>query len=139
MLSCVSVMRVHIFNDQSKIQRGFQFIFHLEEFIFTCLLIGSTFLFFILDLETARKLELVVSQNAGNLCPENTLYGVLNKCCTLSGQRRLRSLVLQPSIDEEQINKRLDCVEELVNNQTLFISIKVFYVRLQFSLFIQSC
>ena len=83
--------------------------------------------FLFLDLETARKLELVHSQNSGNVCPENTLYGILNKCCTLSGQKRLRSLILQPSTDEEQINKRLDCVEELVNDPNLFISIKVLY------------
>lgn len=77
------------------------------------------------DLVTAQRLELVTSQNTGNVCPANTLFGVLNNCSTAGGQRRLRGLILQPSSDQNEINKRLDCVEELINDTNLFHSLKV--------------
>ncbi len=66
-----------------------------------------------------------MNQNIGYACPQNTLYGVLNQCNTAGGQRRLRAVILQPSSDESEINGRLDCVQELIQNPELFFSLKV--------------
>ncbi|XP_065204107.1 mutS protein homolog 4-like [Planococcus citri] len=77
-----------------------------------------------IDLETSQKLELVISQSIGNTTTENTLYSVLNNCCTIGGQRRLRSLILQPSTEQSVIEERLDCVTEMIETPELFYSLK---------------
>lgn len=77
------------------------------------------------DFETSQKLELVVSQSIGNTTTENTLYSVLNHCSTIGGQRRLRSLILQPSTEQTVIEERLECVNELMETPELFYSLKV--------------
>jgi DNA mismatch repair ATPase MutS len=47
----------------------------------------------------------------------NTLYDMLNCCVTPGGMRTLRSCLLQPCVDAEVINGRLDVIQELVRNQ----------------------
>lgn len=91
--------------------------------------LNSVNCFVMKDLETTQKLELVISQNVGHHSTSNTLFGVLNNCSTLGGQRRLRALILQPSTDEAEINARLDCVQELIENSEVFFSLKVSFVN----------
>lgn len=72
----------------------------------------------LIDPSTAKSLELIVN----NVDPRSkySLFDTINCTHTRSGFRLLRSNILQPSTDLDLINKRLDLVEELVNNETLF-------------------
>ena len=45
-----------------------------------------------------------------------TLLGVLDQCATSLGARKLKTWMLRPSIDREELNARLDAVEELAKN-----------------------
>jgi DNA mismatch repair ATPase MutS len=47
------------------------------------------------------------------------LYDRLNTCVTNGGARTLRSCLLQPSANVNEINDRLDFVEELMQNQAV--------------------
>ena len=67
----------------------------------------------ILDAATVRNLELVEPLFAGET-RESTLLWVLDKTKTGMGGRLLRKRLLAPSIDELEINSRLDAVEELL-------------------------
>lgn len=78
-------------------------------------------------METSQKLELVNSENLGPMSSSNTLFGVLNNCSTIGGQKHMRALILQPSSDESEINARLDCVQELIENPEIFFSLKVHF------------
>lgn len=72
-----------------------------------------------IDNETVRNMELV--QNIMSLKTVNTLYGtsemcqaeagLLNTCFTPMGSRTLRHNILQPTLDHDLINNRLDVVE----------------------------
>ncbi|XP_039522600.1 mutS protein homolog 4 isoform X2 [Pimephales promelas] len=55
---------------------------------------------------------------------EHTLFGVLNYTKTGGGERRLRSNILEPLLDEVTINSRLDTIEELLQNEELFFGLK---------------
>ena len=62
---------------------------------------------------TSRKhLEIVESSSEGN----STLLSILDSTQTAMGARLLRKILLQPLKSVEQINARLDAVEELIGN-----------------------
>ncbi|KAJ7418759.1 mutS protein-like protein 4 [Willisornis vidua] len=54
----------------------------------------------------------------------HTLLGVLNYTKTPGGSRRLRSNILEPLVDAETINMRLDCVQELLQDEELFFGLQ---------------
>src|SRR5580765_643486 len=66
--------------------------------------------YLVLDAVTVRNLELVepLFANTGN---EVTLFRALDATLTPMGKRLLRSWMLRPSIEMEEINRRLDAVE----------------------------
>ena len=64
-----------------------------------------------------------------NLCisvyrSEHTLLGVLNHTKTAGGARRLRSNILEPLVDVDTINIRLDTIQELLQDEELFFGLK---------------
>lgn len=74
------------------------------------------------DIESARSLELVVSQSKHTIV---SLLGTMDRCLTPMGRRLLRASILQPSCDERLILDRQSCVAELVANRSLCISLQV--------------
>jgi len=70
--------------------------------------------FMFLDRATRRNLELTETLREKN--KRGSLLWVLDKTKTAMGARMLRSFVEQPLINSKEINKRLDAVEEFVNN-----------------------
>ncbi|XP_039767855.1 mutS protein homolog 4 isoform X2 [Ornithorhynchus anatinus] len=75
-----------------------------------------------IDSSSAQNLELVVNnQDCRN---SHTLFGVLNYTKTPGGSRRLRSNILEPLVDVETINMRLDCVQELLQDEELFFGLQ---------------
>ena len=64
-----------------------------------------------LDWATRRSLELTESLRTGE--KRGSLLWVLDKTRTAMGARTLRKFVEQPLIDKNEINRRLDAVEEL--------------------------
>ncbi len=69
-----------------------------------------------LDNATRKNLEIIF-----NIRNEETktLYWVMNNCMTPFGKRRLRNELIEPLIECEKINDRLDGVEELKNKEFL--------------------
>ena len=65
----------------------------------------------ILDAVTVRNLELLEPLFAGE-SKESTLIHVLDQTCTGMGGRLLRNRLLRPSLQIEEIDARLDAVEE---------------------------
>jgi len=74
-------------------------IYHPERYMF-------------LDTTTRRNLELTVSLREGSR--RGTLLAVLDRSVTAMGGRILRSWLLQPLLDRDRIEARLDAVQELV-------------------------
>ncbi|KSV59947.1 DNA mismatch repair protein MutS [Acetivibrio ethanolgignens] len=70
--------------------------------------------FMVLDSSTRRNLELTETLREKN--KRGSLLWVLDKTKTAMGARMLRSFLEQPLIDEEEINRRLDAIEELNQN-----------------------
>ncbi|MFA6431851.1 MAG: DNA mismatch repair protein MutS [Candidatus Margulisiibacteriota bacterium] len=70
--------------------------------------------FMFIDSVTRRNLELV--QTVKDKFFPGSLLWVLDKTKTSMGSRLLRNFILQPLLDEKEINERLDAVEELANN-----------------------
>ncbi len=68
----------------------------------------------LLDPSTLRNLELI--DPAFGESRAATLLGVLDECSTSFGARKLKAWVLRPSLDREELNSRLDAVEELAGN-----------------------
>lgn len=68
----------------------------------------------VLDHSTIRNLELV--SNAVNGTIKNTLFDVLNECKTIMGKRTLYSWILNPLLNKEKIDLRLNTVEKYVND-----------------------
>jgi DNA mismatch repair protein MSH2 len=62
-----------------------------------------------------QKLNRVKTQNI-NL--KTSVYGILNVCCTKFGSRMLRSWILQPLQDIDEIGIRLDVVELFLSNMS---------------------
>ncbi len=67
-----------------------------------------------LDPFTHRNLELTVNLREGK--KEGSLLGVLDQCCTPMGKRALRQWLENPLKDISAIERRLDGVEELLEN-----------------------
>uniref|UniRef100_A0A8C5VB46 MutS homolog 4 n=1 Tax=Microcebus murinus TaxID=30608 RepID=A0A8C5VB46_MICMU len=75
-----------------------------------------------IDSSSAQNLELLINNQD---CRNNhTLFGVLNYTKTAGGSRRLRSNILEPLVDTETINMRLDCVQELLQDEELFFGLQ---------------
>lgn len=55
---------------------------------------------------------------------EHTLLGALNYTKTPGGGRRLRSNILEPLLDVDTINIRLDTIQELLQDENLFFGLK---------------
>lgn len=70
--------------------------------------------FMVLDNSTRRNLELVETLREKQ--KRGSLLWVLDKTKTSMGARMLRKYVEQPLIEKEMVQKRLDAVEELLNN-----------------------
>ena len=68
----------------------------------------------VLDPSTLRNLELV--ESAFGESRAATLLGVLDHCATSLGARKLKTWMLRPSINREELTARLDAVEELAKN-----------------------
>ncbi|KAM9542038.1 mutS protein homolog 4 isoform 5-T5 [Guaruba guarouba] len=75
-----------------------------------------------IDSSSAQNLELVINNRDSRNC--HTLFGVLNYTKTPGGSRRLRSNILEPLVDAETINTRLDCVQELLQDEELFFGLQ---------------
>eukprot|EP00741_Cyanophora_paradoxa_P024743 tig00000293_g23887.t1 len=71
------------------------------------------------DLIPGDVLRLVAGVRTGD--PRRSLFGVLNLTRTASGARMLRTSLLQPLARREAINMRLDCLDELVAKDRLFL------------------
>ena len=76
--------------------------------------IYSTNDFMLLDANTRRNLELTETMREKNR--KGSLLWVIDRTRTAMGARLLRKWVEQPLITSSDINKRLDAVEELVND-----------------------
>ncbi|KAK6941539.1 DNA mismatch repair protein MutS, connector domain [Dillenia turbinata] len=73
-----------------------------------------------IDGQTLVNLEIF-----GNSADGGTLYGYLSNCMTSSGKRLLRNWICHPLKDVEEINKRLDVVEDLMaHNETMILMAK---------------
>ena len=70
--------------------------------------------YMIIDSSTRRNLELCETLREKQ--KRGSLLWVLDKTKTAMGARKLRSFIEQPLIDKEEIEKRLDAVEELKDN-----------------------
>lgn len=55
---------------------------------------------------------------------KHSLLGVLNHTKTPGGARRLRSNILEPLVDVDTINIRLDTIQELLQDEALFFGLK---------------
>ncbi|GAB1288253.1 MutS protein homolog 4 [Apodemus speciosus] len=75
-----------------------------------------------IDSSSAQNLELLV--NKQDYRSSHTLFGVLNYTKTAGGSRRLRSNILEPLVDVETISMRLDCVQELLQDEELFFGLQ---------------
>ncbi|XP_045064993.1 mutS protein homolog 4 [Coregonus clupeaformis] len=75
-----------------------------------------------IDSASATNLELVVNNRDHR--SEHTLLGVLNYTKTPGGGRRLRSNILEPLLDVDTINIRLDTIQELLQDEELFFGLK---------------
>ncbi|MCR5205499.1 MAG: DNA mismatch repair protein MutS [Lachnospiraceae bacterium] len=70
--------------------------------------------YMIIDSQTRRNLELTETMRDKNRV--GSLLHVLDKTGTAMGARMLRSFVEQPLLEKDEIEKRLDSIEELNNN-----------------------
>nr|XP_040055241.1 mutS protein homolog 4 isoform X1 [Gasterosteus aculeatus aculeatus] len=75
-----------------------------------------------IDSTSAANLELVVNNRDHR--SGHTLLGVLNHTKTPGGARRLRSNILEPLVDVDTINIRLDTIQELLCDTELFFDLK---------------
>ena len=90
----------YLFETQKQDLRALTHINHYE--------IGSHMT---LDKSTIRNLEITETLYDKNI--KGSLLGVLDKCKTAMGSRRLRQWLREPLNDPKEINRRLDGVEEL--------------------------
>ncbi|XP_058470955.1 mutS protein homolog 4 isoform X2 [Solea solea] len=75
-----------------------------------------------IDSASATNLELVVNNRDHR--SDHSLLGVLNHTKTPGGARRLRSNILEPLVDVDTINIRLDAVQELLQDEELFFGLR---------------
>ena len=67
--------------------------------------------FMVLDADTQRNLELTASIRDGST--KGTLLEILDQTVTAMGGRKMRQCLLQPLLDEKEIEERLSAVDEL--------------------------
>lgn len=82
-----------------------------------------------IDRTTLKNLELIESSQAGS--KKHSLFGVLDNTQTPMGARLLRNWILQPLLDLNQINKRQNAVEALLNNTSKIFDILKYIKDLQ--------
>lgn len=70
------------------------------------------------DKTTRKNLEL--TESVKDKMAEGSLFWAIDYTKTQMGKRRLRSWVEQPLLNIDFINSRLSCVEELINNKSIF-------------------
>ncbi len=70
-----------------------------------------------IDSQAVKSLELVESINGERF--SNNLFSVLDKCKTAMGSRYLKKSILFPLIKLNQINERLNIVQDLIANQNV--------------------
>ena len=75
-----------------------------------------------LDFNTIRNLELISSIR--NNDTHRSLFGILDHCSTAMGSRFLKRSIMFPFTNINQINKRLDMVEQLTKNYLLLPDLK---------------
>ena len=73
--------------------------------------------FLVMDANTRRSLELTASVRDGS--KKATLLWVIDQTCTNMGARNLKRWIEQPLRDSKRINKRLDSVQELIDNNRI--------------------
>nr|XP_032800364.1 mutS protein homolog 4-like [Petromyzon marinus] len=71
-----------------------------------------------IDGTTAANLELL--RNSHDPRSSHSLFGVLNYTRTRGGARRLRANIHEPLVDEEMLRSRLDCVDELMQEDNFY-------------------
>jgi DNA mismatch repair protein MSH4 len=82
-----------------------------------------------LDRATITSLELF--QNIRNAKGKSsTLFGLLNNTLTPQGRRMIRSALLQPSTNREEIAARHEAVGEFSSNEDLFMEVRASLKRL---------
>jgi len=67
----------------------------------------------VLDSTTITNLELLASTDGR---AAHSLFGIVNRTCTGMGARLLRQRLLRPSIDIQEINRRLDAVADAIRS-----------------------
>ncbi|KAF4555246.1 MutS domain V-containing protein 2 [Elsinoe fawcettii] len=74
----------------------------------------------LIDTATIRSLELI--QNSHDPRSKDCLFGLLNKTTTTMGSRLLRSSILQPLTDPDELRARFDALEELSTREDIFFA-----------------
>lgn len=69
-----------------------------------------------LDHVSVASLELIQGAREGRSRASN-LFGIMDRTHTPQGRRLLRSALLQPSTDRDEITRRQEVVEELVSRE----------------------
>jgi DNA mismatch repair protein MutS len=76
----------------------------------------------ILDMATIRNLDLVANSYTGSI--KDSLFATLDETETPMGKRRLYSWILNPLLDLEKINDRLDVVEDLFESPEVLATVR---------------
>eukprot|EP00897_Mesotaenium_endlicherianum_P005294 jgi/Mesen1/4793/ME000243S03968 len=79
-----------------------------------------------IDATSVQNLEIVQSNalSSGHKSAKKaSLFGILNTTKTVGGTRLLKANLLQPLKDAETLNTRLDCLDELLSKEPLFIGL----------------
>lgn len=84
--------------------------------------------FMYLDTNTRRNLEIEQTKDGER---KGTLLWVLDNTCTNIGSRMLRNWVRQPLQNKQEIDKRLNMVESLVNDTILRANLKITLQQVQ--------
>ncbi len=75
-----------------------------------------------LDMETIRNLELVFPMN--NSGQDSTLFYFLNGCETSMGKRKLRNWIINPLINKEMLEDRIESVDYFFENPIITSELK---------------
>ena len=72
-----------------------------------------------IDADTVAHLELVHSSSR-----DGSLLGLLNKTVTKGGAQLLKATLLQPVCSVATIDARLDALDEILRDETLYVALK---------------
>jgi DNA mismatch repair protein MutS len=78
--------------------------------------------YMILDKTTQQNLELIKTLRDGSR--QRSLLGIIDKCCTSMGSRRLKAWLLQPLRNKKAIIERIDAVEKFYHDTILRSSLR---------------